>query len=266
MGTLLSQPELHGAPVRFVGDLINRGPDSLGTLRLLISLGTRAKVVLGNHDLHLLAVAAGVRKPGRRDTLDSILAAPDRDVLIEWIRHQPLALLENGFLLVHAGVLPQWTVEQVMELAAGVEKALRGPNWKSAIVSMFGNAPAAWNDKLEGADRLRVTVNALTRLRFCTPAGEMEFASKGSLENRPAGFLPWFDVPDRKSADTTIVCGHWSAIGLLLRPNLMSIDTGCVWGSKLTAVQMAPDPQVRRVVQVDCQEVGLLGQSIHAGD
>ncbi|WP_444633063.1 symmetrical bis(5'-nucleosyl)-tetraphosphatase [Cupriavidus oxalaticus] len=266
LSTLLSHPELEGASLRFVGDLVNRGPDSLGTLRLLMSLGERARFVLGNHDIHLLAVAAGVRRPGRRDTLGPILCAPDKDSLLDWLRRQPLALLENGFLLVHAGMLPQWTVEQAMELAAEVEKLLRGPNWKSAIAEIFGNTPSTWSDKLKGADRVRVTVNALTRLRFCTPAGEMEFASKGTLEDRPAGFLPWFDAPGRKSVGTTIVCGHWSALGLLMRPDLISLDTGCVWGNKLTAVRLEAAPAARHVVQVECMEDGTLIPAINAAE
>lgn len=256
LDALLSCPELTDAPLRFVGDLVNRGPDSLGTLRRLISLGDRAKSVLGNHDIHLLAVAAGVRKPGRRDTIQDILEAPDREELLDWLRHLPLAREENGFLLVHAGVLPQWSVAQTLDLASEVEKLLRGPNWRTRIRDIFGNEPVRWKDSLTGDDRLRVIVNALTRLRFCTEMGDMEFSASGPPADAPDDYLPWFDVPGRKTAGTTIVCGHWSALGLMLLPDVIALDTGCVWAGQLSAVSL-DTPQNRKLVQVNSREAGL---------
>jgi bis(5'-nucleosyl)-tetraphosphatase (symmetrical) len=234
----------------FVGDLVNRGPSSLATLREVRALGDTANMVLGNHDLHLLAVAHGIRKQHPSDTLDDILTAPDRDELLDWLRRQPMALLENGHLLVHAGVVPQWTAEQTIELAGEVESVLRGPDWVEFLRQMYGNTPDRWEDGLTGADRLRCIVNALTRIRFCTPDGTMDLAVSKGAETALPGYLPWFDVPGRKTEDTTVVFGHWSTLGLTLRPNLISLDTGCLWGGKLTAVCLDD----RSVIQVDCPQ------------
>ncbi|MDT3679583.1 MAG: symmetrical bis(5'-nucleosyl)-tetraphosphatase [Burkholderiaceae bacterium] len=233
-----------------VGDLVNRGPRSLDALRWAIEQGERVVTVLGNHDLHLLAVAAGIRRAHRTDTLDEILAAPDRDALLDWVRTRPLAHFDDGWLMVHAGVLPQWSVERTLELAYEVHRMLSGPRWLDFLREMYGNEPATWSDSLRGNDRLRVIVNALTRIRFCTANGRMEFAAKEGMETAPAGYLPWFDVPGRASAGTPIVFGHWAALGWLDRPNLLSIDTGCVWGRELTAVRL----QDRRAVSVGCSE------------
>jgi bis(5'-nucleosyl)-tetraphosphatase (symmetrical) len=238
------------AGIIFVGDLVNRGPGSLPTLRRVRALGSRARVLLGNHDLHLLAVANGIRKMHRSDTIDDILNAPDRDELLNWLRQQPLALMENGHLLVHAGVVPQWTARQVIDLAREVETVLSGPDWVPFLKTMYGNLPARWDDALEGADRLRCIVNALTRIRFCSSDGTMDLtASKGADTELP-GQMPWFDVPGRKSADITVVFGHWSTLGLMIRPNLISLDTGCLWGGKLTAICL----EDRSVIQVDCPQ------------
>ena len=232
----------------FVGDLVNRGPQSLATLRKVRALGDSAKIVLGNHDLHLLAVAQGIRSAHRSDTLDSILQAPDRDELLDWLRHQPLAIFESGHLLVHAGVVPQWTARQALELAQEVESVLRGPQWVQFLAQMYGNTPARWDDKLQGAERLRCIVNALTRIRFCTADGTMDLVESKGTETDLPGYMRWFDVPGRKTEDTTIVFGHWSTLGLIMRPNLISLDTGCLWGGKLTAVCL----EDRSVIQVDC--------------
>lgn len=233
-----------------VGDLVNRGPQSLATLKQVHALGKRAKVILGNHDLHLLASAHGIRPLQRSDTLGDILDAPDRNSLLDWLRHQPLALFENGHLFVHAGVVPQWTAKQTIALAHEVETALRGPHWVDFLREMYGNTPAKWDDGLTGVDRLRCIVNALTRIRFCTSDGTMEFATKEGSGTQSPGYLPWFDVPGRKTEDITIVFGHWSTLGLLMRPNLIGLDTGCVWGGKLTAVNL----ENRQLIQVDCPQ------------
>ncbi len=234
----------------FVGDLVNRGPQSLSTLRAIRALGSRAQVVLGNHDLHLLAVAHGIRKSHRSDTLDDILQAPDRDELLDWLRQMPLAHLENGHLVVHAGVLPQWSARQTLDLAHEVGTVLRGPHWVDFLHEMYGNAPARWDDALQGADRLRCIVNALTRMRFCMLDGTMDFSKVESADAAPAGHMPWFDIPGRKTADITVVFGHWSTLGLTLRPNLIGLDTGCVWGGKLTAVCL----EDRSLLQVECPQ------------
>lgn len=233
----------------FVGDLVNRGPQSLAILRKIRSFGDTASLVLGNHDLHLLAVASGIRKQHQSDTLADILGAPDREELLEWLRHRPLALLEDGHLLVHAGVLPQWTAAQTLDLAHEVETVLRGPDWLDFLRQMYGNAPAKWDDGLEGIDRLRCIVNALTRMRFCSPDGTMDLSKSNGPDGLP-GYLPWFDVPGRKTEDVTVVFGHWSTRGLTLRPNLIGLDTGCVWGGKLTAVRL----EDRAVFQVECPQ------------
>jgi len=233
-----------------VGDLVNRGPESLRTLRLVRSLGDSAVVVLGNHDLHLLAASQGLRKAHPSDTLDLILAAPDAAELLDWVRHRKLAHLENDVLMVHAGVLPQWTAAKAVALAGEVEAALRGPAWPDFLAHMFGNRPDRWHDDLRGRDRLRVLVNVFTRLRFCTPDGTMDFAIKEGAAQAPPGYLPWFEVPDRASADTTVLFGHWSTLGLLMRPNLLGIDTGCVWGGRLSAVRL----EDRALFQVQCPQ------------
>lgn len=233
----------------FAGDLVNRGPQSLATLRQIRSLGDSANLVLGNHDLHLLAVAHGIRKPHASDTLDDILNAPDRDVLLDWLRKQPLAHFEYGHLFVHAGVLPQWTASQTLDLAREVETALRGPDWLHFLRQMYGNTPAKWDDQLEGVDRLRCIVNALTRIRYCSTDGTMDLSKSDGSDILP-GYLPWFDVPGRKTEDVTVVFGHWSTLGLTMRPNLIGLDTGCVWGGKLTAVRL----EDRAVFQVKCPQ------------
>lgn len=221
-----------------VGDLVNRGPDSLKVLRLIKSLGERAITVLGNHDLHLLAVAEGVAELHRSDTLNEILEAPDRCELLHWLRNRPLLHAENGYILVHAGLLPQWDAVQAESLAREVETALSGNDYATFLARMYGNTPHSWDDDLSGNKRLRVIVNAFTRMRICNSDGEMEFKFKGELENIPEGYLPWFDMPNRKSRDSTVIFGHWSALGLLIRKNLIALDTGCLWGGPMSAVRL----------------------------
>ncbi len=231
-----------------VGDLVNRGPRSLETLRFVRALGTAAITVLGNHDLSLLLAAEGFGKRGKGDTFDDILEAPDRDELLLWLRQQPLCHVEGSYCLVHAGLLPQWSTGQARALAGEVEAALVATDWREFMANMWGSEPAAWRDDLTGWPRLRVIVNAMTRMRFCTPEGVMDFHAKGEVEKAPAGFLPWFQVPGRRSADSVLVTGHWSALGLKVLPNLLAIDSGCLWGGALTAVRL----EDRAIFQVDC--------------
>ena len=240
----------------FLGDLVNRGPDSLGALRQLKSLqeSGRAECILGNHDLHLLAIDAGLRNTKGLDTVDAILKAADRKELIHWMRNRPMALSNGKILAVHAGVLPQWDLQQTIECAQEVEKALRSKFYKDFLANMYGNTPNKWNNSLKGYERLRLITNALTRMRFCTPSGQMEFESKEGLENGPKGYIPWFNVPKRKTADTLVYFGHWSTLGLLRRRNVIGLDTGCVWGGKLTALEIAnsnKDSKDLEIIQVD---------------
>jgi bis(5'-nucleosyl)-tetraphosphatase (symmetrical) len=240
----------------FLGDLVNRGPNSLAALRQLKSLqeSGRAECILGNHDLHLLAIDAGVRKTKGLDTVDPILKAPDRKELIDWVRNRPMALSNGRVLTVHAGVLPQWDLQQTLECAQEVERALRGKSYKQFLANMYGNTPNKWSNSLKGYERLRVITNALTRMRFCTPSGQMEFESKEGLGNGPKGYIPWFKAPKRKTANTLIYFGHWSTLGLLRRNNVIGLDTGCVWGGKLTALEIAnsnKDSKSLEIIQVD---------------
>jgi len=244
----------NGAPLRLVGDLVNRGPAWLETLRTIEAMGDRVRTVLGNHDIHLLAVAAGVRKKGKSDTFDDILEAPDCDALITWLRHQPMAIREDDFLIVHAGILPQWSADQVIALAQEVEAELQGPAWKAFLAGVFGNSADRWRKDLIGIERHRVIVNALTRLRYCSEEGVMDLKTKEGPDSAPTGVMPWFDAPARRTDNVTVVCGHWSTLGLVMRPNLISLDTGCVWGGKLTAVQLAARPEQRTIIQVNCPQ------------
>jgi bis(5'-nucleosyl)-tetraphosphatase (symmetrical) len=231
-----------------VGDLVNRGPASLEVLRLVKSLGDAAITVLGNHDLHLLAVAAGVAKLHRTDTLDEVLHAPDRDELMAWLRCQRLLYAEGNHVLVHAGLLPQWSVAQAAGLAREVEAKLRGKDHVEFLERMYGNTPHVWDDGLGGYKRLRVIVNAFTRMRIVSPQGEMEFRFKGEVHNIPEGYMPWYDAPRRKSCDATVIFGHWSALGLMVRDNAIALDTGCLWGGPMTAIRL----EDRKLFQVAC--------------
>ena len=236
----------------FVGDLVNRGPQSLEVLRFVRGLGEAALMVLGNHDLHLVMQAEGYGKANKEDTLAEVLAAPDRGELMAWLRTCPLFHVEGEFALVHAGLLPQWSVARARALAQEVSAALTASDYREFLRHMWGSEPAAWGDGLAGWDRLRVVVNAMTRMRFCTDAGVMEFrapGAKGPPERGPAGCRPWFDAPGRASADHTVVCGHWSALGFRQTDNLLALDSGCLWGGSLTAVRL----EDRRAFQLPCR-------------
>jgi bis(5'-nucleosyl)-tetraphosphatase (symmetrical) len=237
-----------------LGDLVNRGPDSAGVLRRLMALEGSAHCLLGNHDLSMLAVAHGLRAPHRNDTMDSVLLAPDREQMLGWLRQQRMAIRAHGWLMVHGGVLPQWDADQVMRLAAEVQEVLRGPALVGFLAQMYGNEPAQWNESLEGAQRWRVIVNALTRLRFCTPDGVMDLKASGGLDDAPPGFLPWFDLPARKTAGVPVAFGHWSQLGYLQRPDILSLDTGCVWGGCLSAMRLAEADSPQALVQVKCAQ------------
>jgi bis(5'-nucleosyl)-tetraphosphatase (symmetrical) len=241
-----------------LGDLVNRGPASEAVLRRLMGYGHAARCLLGNHDLHLLAAAHGVRPAHRKDTLHHVIDAPDGPALLEWLRHQRMAMLETvageTLLMVHAGVLPSWTATQTLVLAAEVEAALRGPGLSDFLHHMYGNEPAAWADALTGAPRLRVIVNALTRLRFCTAAGQMEFDAKEGLDAAPPGYMPWYAVPGRKTAGVQVAFGHWSTLGFMDQNGLWSLDTGCVWGGQLSALRVGATLADRELIQVPCPQ------------
>ena len=235
-----------------LGDLVNRGPASMATLRLLRSLDDAAVCLLGNHDLNLLGVAYGHRRPHRGDTLGEILDAPDRDAWLDWLRQRPMAVHAHGWLMVHAGVVPQWDLPTTLALAAEVEQRLRNDPTGEFMVAMYGNEPAQWRADLAGDVRLRFVVNVLTRIRFVDAAGRLDFDAKEGSSATPAGLFPWFDAPARLTDGVPIAFGHWSTLGLINRPDLLSLDTGCVWGGRLTAVRV--DGGRRDVFQVDCEQ------------
>jgi len=228
----------------FTGDLVNRGPKSAQTLRFVRRLGDVAVTVLGNHDLFLLAIAAGHGRFHNGDTMQEILEAPDREEMLQWLATRKLAHYEAGVLLVHAGVLPGWSAARVMDLAAEAEHAIRVDT--GLFAAMRGNQPEAWDDRLSGHDRLRTIINALTRMRFITPDGRMEFMTKTDIA--PPGYMPWDEVPERATADVHVIFGHWASRGLTLRPRVSGLDTGCVWGRQLTAMRL----EDRALFQVDC--------------
>jgi bis(5'-nucleosyl)-tetraphosphatase (symmetrical) len=226
----------------FVGDLVNRGPGSLATLRFIRSLGANAVVVLGNHDLHLLALSAGAHRRRKSDTLDEVLAAADRDALLEWLITRPLAHAEGNDLMVHAGLVPQWSVSLAVTLAAEVSAALRKTP-RELFTNMYGDEPDRWDPALSGGDRLRFIINVLTRLRLCTADGRIDVALKGRPPSEPSALRPWFEHEARVSRGTRIVFGHWSALGLVQRAGVVGLDTGCVWGGALSALNLdVPSP------------------------
>lgn len=240
--------------IYLLGDLVNRGPESAAVLRRLMAYGDAAQCLLGNHDLSLLAVAHGARAPRRDDTMGQILQAADRDALLDWLRHRPLAIQAHGLLMVHAGVLPQWDTAQTLALVAEVQTMLRGPALADFLPSMYGDEPNFWDNALQGAARLRVIINALTRLRFCTPEGRMDLKTAAGPQGAPPGYSPWFDVPGRRTQDITMVFGHWSQLGWLRKPGVISLDTGCVWGGCLSALKLGSSDTFHELIQVKCEQ------------
>lgn len=227
----------------FTGDLVNRGPDSLATLRYVKSLGDAAVTVLGNHDLHLLAIAHGHGREKPLDTLHDVLAAPDRDDLLEWLRARPLLHhdADLGYTLVHAGLLPQWDLALAQALAGEVEAVLRGDSPGDLFAHMYGDRPERWEPSLSGWERVRLIINGFTRLRYCDAAGRLDPRPKGAPGTQPQGLLPWFAVPGRRNANLRVVFGHWSTLGAIARDGIVSLDSGCVWGQALTAARLDRD-------------------------
>jgi bis(5'-nucleosyl)-tetraphosphatase (symmetrical) len=240
-----------------VGDLVNRGPQSLEVLRHMKALGAAATVVLGNHDLHLIMRAEGHGRASKGDTLDEVLAAPDCVELMQWLRHLPLFHTEDEYAMVHAGLLPSWSITQAEDLGAEVNLALTSETHPDFLANMWGSEPAQWSNGLRSWDRLRVIVNAMTRMRFCTPDGVMDLRSKGAPDSAPAGFMPWFAVPRRASSSHTVVCGHWSALGFYRERKLLALDSGCLWGGALTAVRL----EDQKAFQLPCPQRLVIDQS-----
>lgn len=238
----------------FVGDLVNRGPDSLSVLRYIKQLGNRAVVVLGNHDLFLLSVAEGIVTLRPEDTLQTILAAEDRDDLLAWLRRQRLLYREGPFALVHAGLLPQWSMDEAETLAHEVEVGLQGPCYRDILKATYPSKHLQWTSGLAGHTRLATIIKVLTRLRACSPDGQMESSYNGHPDRIPRGYFPWFEVQNEWSRDTTIVCGHWAALGLHCDRHVLALDSGCVWGRQLTAVRL----EDRKVFQVGCGSIKAL--------
>ena len=236
-----------------VGDLVNRGPQSLETLRFVRGLGQANVTVLGNHDLTLIALHAGIRRKKSYSSLKAVLDASDCDELIHWLRHRPLLHHDSelGFTMVHAGIVPQWDLVQAMRCADEVEQVLRSQDYHQLLPHMFGDYPEGWSDNLEGWDRLRFIINVLTRLRYCDVEGRIDTKSKGPPGTQPKGLMPWFKVPNRKSAAMKIVCGHWSTLGFRREAGVIALDSGCVWGGELTAVRL--DREGDLVQKVQCR-------------
>lgn len=236
-----------------VGDLVNRGPHSLAVLRFFRQLGERAVVVLGNHDLHLLAVAAGVARQRGTDTLTAVLTAPDRDELLDWLRHRPVLHYDpdKAFAVLHAGLPPQWDLATAQARAHELEQALREAPAHEWLGALYGDQPDRWDDGLQGVDRLRFIVNCFTRLRYCTSDGRLLLKEKSLLDHQPPTAWPWFRVPGRRSATTRIICGHWSTLGYRAEHNVWALDSGCLWGGRLTALRVRRARPLK-VVALDC--------------
>ena len=244
----------------FVGDLVNGGPDSLGVLRRVREMGDRATTVLGNHDLHMLAVAAGAHELREDDTFTDVLDAPDGDELLEWFRHRKMLHrsgpdLDDETLMVHAGLMPRWSASRAEGLARELEAALRGDDHPDLLDEMYGNEPRAWSDQLDGIERMRLLVNAFSRMRCLDRRGRLDFSYKETLEGVPDGLVPWFDHPERRSTDVRIVFGHWSAIGYHRRAGVHALDSGCVWGGELSALRLEDE----ELFQVDSELPAVFG-------
>ena len=239
----------HSDQLWFVGDLVNRGPKSLETLRFIKSLGSSAVAVLGNHDMHLLAAACSVPSSNKKEALNQVLVAPDRDELIDWLRYRPLFHHDEHFCMVHAGIPPQWDFYQTKKMAETVQKALQGNDYKNLLKGMYGNKPDIWSPILRGTSRLRFIINCFTRMRYCDAEGRLDFNFNGSPGSQPNNLMPWFQVPDRKNSDMRIIFGHWSSLGYYEGHNCYAIDTGCLWGGQLTALKLGK--QVERF-SIDC--------------
>jgi bis(5'-nucleosyl)-tetraphosphatase (symmetrical) len=234
----------------FVGDLVNRGPDSASVLRYIKNLGESVVTVLGNHDLHLLAVAAGCVPMREKDTVQDVLTAPDRDDLLEWVRHQPVLYREGDFLMIHAGLLPEWSAGDAANCAHEVHTMLQSADYRTFLAALYDDKRARrWSSGMTGMDRSVVIAKILTRLRICTVDGRMDLSFKRPPEQVPSGYLPWFQVPSRRNTDATIIFGHWAALGLHMQNNVIGLDSGCVWGRQLTAVRLDD----RQVFQVKCE-------------
>ena len=233
----------------FAGDLVNRGPKSLETLRFVKSLGKSAITVLGNHDMHLLAASCLPKIANKKDTLSQVLEAPDRDELIHWLRHQPLFHYNDDFCLLHAGLPPQWDFKKTQKMALLAEQVLKGSDYQDFLKQMYGNKPNIWSASLKGVSRLRFIINCFTRMRYCDVNGRLDFANSGPLGSQPKELLPWFEVPKRKNADMRVIFGHWSTLGYYEGQNCYAIDTGCLWGGQLTAIKLGE--QVERF-SIDC--------------
>ena len=231
------------------GDLVNRGENSIDTLRWCMAHDDGIVAILGNHDLHLLAVAEGFVPPHRNDTLAEILDAPDRDEVLDWLRRRPMLHREGDWLMVHAGLLPEWSPNLAEGLARELEAALRGPGYRDFLGMMYGNEPRHWNPALTGQDRLRLIANVMTRIRFLHRDGGLEFQHKGMPADAPTELVPWFDMPERQSARVKVLFGHWSTLGLLARDDVVCLDTGCLWGGRLSAIRLEDS----RLFQVGCR-------------
>jgi len=236
----------------FAGDLVNRGPKSLAVLRLVRALGDSAIVVLGNHDLHLLALAVGNPKHSKKSTLGAILRALDRDELLDWLRHRPLLHHDPRLrlTLVHAGVPPQWDLAEAQERARELEDTLRSDDYPEFMQAVYGNEPARWSPDLTGIERLRFITNALTRIRFCAADGTLALEEKGEIGSQSPGLWPWFEVPGRRTRHDRLIFGHWSTLGYWSHDNVWAIDSGCVWGGALTALRLDPEPL--EPIQIPC--------------
>ena len=235
------------------GDLINRGPHSLEALRFVKQMGDAALTVLGNHDLHLLAVAYGPHKLKKKDTLDAVFKAPDREELLHWLLHRPLLHHDKkrNLTLVHAGIHPLWSLEQARVYARELEAVLQGDDAFEYFEEMYGDTPGHWSDNHGGVERLRAITNAFTRMRFCDLRGHLEMKYKGAIGDQPKGYFPWFDHPGRRAMETHILFGHWAALGVHEGPNVTALDSGCVWGAKLTALKISGKGK-RKFISVSC--------------